>query len=529
LPYFQTKRHNKSIILLVFVIIVLCFKVNQCTHLKGTFKSNEFFKFLVKFGFQKTDRHQADATHGYIFGNITSKQNFSVPVTFAVLQRSYFLDYYENRVLYNKEEACKRMFSKISSRAYEHKCNPKGQDYLRQIPCPEGKLCADEDKEWNVVKGHQFTYVIQDFKQPSFWYVSMAACYLNMTSCEWHHYEPNRVYTIDYDIWLVNGNPNASSYSTLTYQFSFDRQNTLELYLLFWLCYMVLVPLQCHAVKTQKHPVTKLFTASLLLDFLALCLILMHTLKFALDGEGYPKLAMAGDIFDILSRTSFMLLLLLLAKGWAVTRLELSWKPLVFAIWLCYGIVHILLYVWNLTEVDIIEDIDEYQTWPGWLIIVFRSLIMIWFLYELRTTMLYEHNTQKLNFLLHFGASSLVWFIYLPILALIALHVSALWRFKLLLGKPPPPKQPQFVIGHVAGITYSADCFAYCVMAHLLWPTRSEQYFLLKGPSSADIEELDEFNEAPHIVNNSYTSLSTMSSMEICRFEDAPKNKAINA
>jgi hypothetical protein len=87
------------------------------------------------------------------------------------------------------------------------------------------------------------------------------------------------------------------------------------------------------------------------------------------------------------------------------------------------------------TEVDIIEDIDEYQTWPGWFILLFRSAIMIWFLYELRNTMTYEHNTQKLNFLLHFGASSLVWFIYLPIIALIALQVSALWRFKLLLGK----------------------------------------------------------------------------------------------
>lgn len=43
-----------------------------------------------------------------------------------------------------------------------------------------------------------------------------------------------------------------------------------------------------------------------------------------------------------------MLLLLLLAKGWAVTRMELTWKPLVFTIWLCYGIVHILLYVWNM-------------------------------------------------------------------------------------------------------------------------------------------------------------------------------------
>ncbi|KAJ8977187.1 hypothetical protein NQ317_018068 [Molorchus minor] len=447
--------YNKHVIIVIFVLIYVCFQVCQCTHLQGTFKSNEFFKFLKKFGFQKTDRHQAETTHGYIFGNFTSRQQFHVPITFAVLDRAYFLEYYKNRVIPNKDEACKRMFTTLNTRAFDPKCSVKGKDYLRRIPCPKGKLCEDEDNPWNVVKNYQFTYVIQDFKQPS--------------------------------------------------------TNTLELYLLFWLCYMVLVPLQCHAVKTQKHPVTKLFTASLLLDFIALCLILIHTLKYALDGKGYPKLEMAGDIFDILSRTSFMLLLLLLAKGWAVTRLELTWKPLVFSIWLGYGVVHILLYVWNLTEVDIIEDIDEYQTWPGWLIIVFRSLIMIWFLYELRTTMLYEHNTQKLNFLLHFGASSLVWFIYLPILALIGLHVSALWRFKLFVG-----------------ITYSADCFAYCVMAHLLWPTRSEQYFLLKGPSLADLEELDEFNEAPHIVNNSYTSLNSMSSVDICRYEDSSKSKLIN-
>lgn len=336
----------------------------------------------------------------------------------------------------------------------------------------------------------------------------MVACYHNTTSCTWHHYDGPPA-ELHYDMWLVNGSPNRSTLNTLTYQFSFDQQNTLELYLLFWLCYMVLVPLQCYAARTQRHPVTKLFTGSLLLDFVALCLILLHSLKFALDGSGYPALCMAGDIFDILSRTSFMLLLLLLAKGWAVTRIELTWKPLVFSIWLCYGIVHILLYVWNLTEVDIIEEVDEYQTWPGWLILAFRSLIMVWFLYELRTTMLYEHNAQKLHFFLHFGASSLVWFIYLPIVALIALHVSPLWRFKLLVG-----------------ITYSADCFAYCVMAHLLWPTRSEQYFLLASTTAAEMEELDEFNEAPHVVNHSYASLTSsggsLSSFEVGRFDGKP-------
>jgi Rhodopsin-like GPCR transmembrane domain len=45
-----------------------------------------------------------------------------------------------------------------------------------------------------------------------------------------------------------------------------------------------------------------------------------------------------------------MLLLLLLAKGWAITRMELTWKPLVFGIWMLYGVVHILLYVWNLVS-----------------------------------------------------------------------------------------------------------------------------------------------------------------------------------
>ncbi|XP_066260308.1 transmembrane protein 145 isoform X1 [Euwallacea similis] len=489
---------------LILFLFVECIDVLQGTHLKGSFNTKDFFKFLIKFGFQKTDRHSPDISHGYIFGNITSKHNFSVPVTFAVLDRWHFIDYYKNQILYNKDEACKGMFSTLKKRAYDPYCNNGGKDYLRKIPCAKGQLCEDEAKS-NVVKNHQFTYVIQDFNESAFWYVSLVACYhTNTNTCDWHHYETSA--EIEYDIWLVNGNPNSSAFTT--YQFSFDRQNTLELYIIFWICYVILVPLQCHAVKIQKHPVTRLFTASLLLEFIALCLNLLHTLKFALNGEGFPKIQMTGDICDILSRTSFMLLLLLLAKGWAVTRLELTWKPLVFAIWLCYGVVHILLYVWNLTEVDIIEDVDEYQTWPGWLIIVFRTLIMCWFLYELRTTMLYEHNTQKLNFLLHFGASSLVWFIYLPILALIALHVSALWRFKLLLG-----------------ITYSADCFAYCVMAHLLWPTRSEQYFLLKGPSSADLEELDEFNEAPHIVNNSYTSLSSVSSMEIARYEDHPSGK----
>lgn len=112
-----------------------------------------------------------------------------------------------------------------------------------------------------------------------------------------------------------------------------------------------------------------------------------------------------------------MLILLLLAKGWAVTRLQISrtgWIILM-SIWIPYCAFHVFLYYWNRvtnninhmsnhpycscsnpipvnwtpntlfdklslflrlfqmqTEVDIISDVDEYQTWPGWIVLILR-------------------------------------------------------------------------------------------------------------------------------------------------------------
>lgn len=157
---------NIKRVFIVYLLIIVCFHSIYGTHITGTFKSNEFFKFLLKFGFQKTDRHQKD-THGYIFGNITAKHPLSQPITFAVLDRSHFLEYYGNKSIFNKEQACKLMFNRLSTTAYDAQCNPPGKhDFLRRVPCPKNKLCVDEDSKWNVVQGNQFTYVIEDFRSP---------------------------------------------------------------------------------------------------------------------------------------------------------------------------------------------------------------------------------------------------------------------------------------------------------------------------------------------------------------------------
>lgn len=59
-----------------------------------------------------------------------------------------------------------------------------------------------------------------------------------------------------------------------------------------------------------------------------------------------------------------------------------------------------------------------------------------------------------------------------------------------------------FCFLNITGITYSADCLAFAIMTHLLWPTRTEQYFLLMSKDAVLTDELEEFNEAPHVVNS---------------------------
>lgn len=45
-------------------------------------------------------------------------------------------------------------------------------------------------------------------------------------------------------------------------------------------------------------------------------------------------------------------------------------------------------------------------------------------------------------------------------------------------------------------------------MTHLLWPSRSEQYFLLADEVNPYGDELDVFNEAPHEINHTYVALA---------------------
>ena len=145
---------------------------------------------------------------------------------------------------------------------------------------------------------------------------------------------------------LVNGNPNIGNKNIFRYQFSSDQQDLLQVYVALLIVYTVLTPLQVYAAKIQNHPIASLLAAGLSTQFVALLLINFHFCLFAANGKGVSLFKILGEVLEIISESLFMLLLILLALGWAITRLELTCKITLVGLWSLYTILSCLLYVW---------------------------------------------------------------------------------------------------------------------------------------------------------------------------------------
>ena len=192
--------------IIIFLIGLHCKEIS-CLRVKGTWESENFFLFLSKFGFQKTEIIDRNGTQGFVFGNITNPfyvasppppqqvianstnsstnnnatttraklgqqtavedEYSSYPGTLVVLDRGYFINFYRNRNIQDKNEACSQMFEQISAVNYHPKCNPEGKEnFLRGVPCPKKGLCFEDSASSGVVvQDNQFTYAIADKTQ----------------------------------------------------------------------------------------------------------------------------------------------------------------------------------------------------------------------------------------------------------------------------------------------------------------------------------------------------------------------------
>lgn len=173
---------------------------------------------------------------------------------------------------------------------------------------------------------------------------------------------------------------------------------------------------------------------------------------------------------------------------------------------------------------DTIEEVDEYHTIPSWIGLCFRIILVLWFTYELRHTMTLEQDARKLKFYLHFGAGMLVWFVQLPVVALVGIHIDIMWRCKIITG--------DFLIFFIkfnlklnfpySGFSSVADFLAFAILARILWKTNRKQ-FLIADPDeemyyyddiTPDHSETYKFSNAnsrsKHLYDNHATTCDTI-------------------
>ena len=194
---------------------------------------------------------------------------------------------------------------------------------------------------------HRYTFVYY-FR---FWYASLVSCYLNSSipeHCSWD-INPQDV-EIQYDIWFVNGNPFTKHVNPFEHQFSFELHDVFEIYLAFFIVYTFLVPIQLYALSRQKHTLPLILTTCMTMEYIGIVFNFVHIFKYAFDGVGVDMLHVVGDFIDQIAQCVFMLLLLLIVKGWTITRSGLSVKDKItlFSLWGAYTVANLCLFTWNL-------------------------------------------------------------------------------------------------------------------------------------------------------------------------------------
>ena len=83
-------------------------------------------------------------------------------------------------------------------------------------------------------------------------------------------------------------------------------QDLLKVYLLLLAFYTVLTPVQFSAAVKQKHPITRLLTAALTSEYVALLLTSVHYGLFALNGEGISAFNTLGDVMEIFAQVNMI-------------------------------------------------------------------------------------------------------------------------------------------------------------------------------------------------------------------------------
>mmetsp|Transcript_118617 Transcript_118617/g.272158 ORF Transcript_118617/g.272158 Transcript_118617/m.272158 type:complete len:432 (+) Transcript_118617:23-1318(+) len=312
-------------------------------------------------------------------------------------------------------------------------------------------------------QGWQMDVPLSQKVRPRWWFAALASCSPSAVEFEYviHPTNPLRGWQKEY---------------------SMDRTGIFYISLGFLVLFGLCSVLQFAAYKLWRaegyevHPLIRGLTACVWAAVLAELIGSLHYGMFAENGTGSRVLFITSRALSLSSKCLFMLLLLLMSRGWCISHSEdVAEAPQVKVAVGIFWLVSVVLEIWGeYSSSSAARTVYVYDTWPG-IVLVTADLGWLWFyMSALAESYKAEVKPDKKRFYATWGLGLGLWFLALPVSTFMGTVFDPWVRYK------------------AVYVTVDGLHFAFVMtMIHALWPSNAHKLFTMEHSELVDVDDLD--------------------------------------
>ncbi|XP_047383341.1 transmembrane protein 145 isoform X1 [Sciurus carolinensis] len=353
----------------------------------------------------------------YVRGNLSSKEDWVFLTRFCFLSDYGRLDF---RFRYPEAKCCQNIllyFDDPSQWPAVYKAGDKDCLAKESVIRPENNQVINLTTQyaWSgcQVVSEEGTRYLSCSSGRSFRSVRERWWYIALSKCGGDGLQ------LEYEMVLTNGK------SFWTRHFSADEFGILETDVTFLLIFILIFFLSCYFGYLLKgrqllHTTYKMFMAAAGVEVLSLLFFCIYWGQYATDGIGNESVKILAKLLFSSSFLIFLLMLILLGKGFTVTRGRISHSGSVkLSVYMTlYTLTHVVLLIYEAEFFDPGQVLYTYESPAGYGLIGLQVAAYVWFCYAVLISL--RHFPEKQPFYVPFFAAYTLWFFAVPVMALIA-------------------------------------------------------------------------------------------------------------
>ncbi|XP_046383046.1 transmembrane protein 145-like isoform X2 [Ischnura elegans] len=376
------------------VILLLSLKKSECKYVEGHLVTSETWAFVARFCFLSAE---GKFEYGLEYDKDYAVQNLLL----------YYDTIHQWPSVYKTNKSCLEKESVLNI--------AQNQVINLTTELPKHSGCIES------LSGGKSVWVchnIRSFRssRERWWFIAFSNC--NST----------KGLNVRYKFLMTNGPPG----DFWSEHFSADEFYILPILMAFSVCYMFMIlSVVIFAVELRSrqllHTTYKIYTFSVVLQGWGVSMLSIAVVQFAHDGVGFPSVKTFGQMLESGSEISFLLVLLLLAKGYTVTRGRLKASGAAkLAVFMTFcSITHACLFLYQSMFFDPGEVLYLYESPPGYGLIFLR--LMAWWMFVYSIVFTLKHYPEKSPFYYPFNLVGTIWFVAGPIFIIIANNCIDKW------------------------------------------------------------------------------------------------------